>query len=166
MGVPPDGTLGGAVTQGDGCGASGGVPPVTPRVFPGVGGSGCHRHPRPPYSRHALKEVADAMIKADVPIAVERSHRVCVRSPTICTLSYTPHAVQFGEDLPRHAGAWSGGKQEGARPWWREHRQDLITGAMSPLASGLALRCPASLLIPCHTGPVYLHHTTTRKEKI
>jgi hypothetical protein len=32
-----------------------------------------------------------------------------------------------------------------------------ITAYMSPLAPGLPLRCPASLFIPCYTGPVYLH---------
>jgi hypothetical protein len=64
---------------------------------------------------HALRMAVRDVLEVKIP--AEGSQGVCVRSPPICVLSYTPPAVQCGSDLPSHASAWSGGIQNGARSW-------------------------------------------------
>jgi hypothetical protein len=57
--------------------------------------------------------------------------------------------------------------QEKVIPLHRSRPQDLITGDMSTLPSGLALRCPASLLIPGHTSlRPFLPHDHPHSEDI
>jgi hypothetical protein len=49
-------------------------------------------------------------------IPAEGSQGVCVRSLKICSLSYTPYAVQCKPNTPTHAGTWSECRQEGVHP--------------------------------------------------
>jgi hypothetical protein len=67
---------------------------------------------------HARSIAARDVFGAKIP--TEESPRVCTRSLKICILYHTYHtplAIQRRPRPQRHAGAWSGGRQEGIRPW-------------------------------------------------